>query len=131
MALSELPNELNLYIAGFFEYDGHINVVVQTNRRLHSLLNSYQYKHNLRYYKATALTWAARKGMVSTFQMMLDAGTSPEHTYHEIPCEDVLLHFGPIILAFEYGNDTIVKLLLDKGVDPDPAGWICPVEVQE
>lgn len=88
-------------------------------------------KHNLRYYKATALAWAARKGVVSTFQMMLDAGASPEHTYHKIPCEYALLHVGPIIMAAKHGNDDIVKLLLDKGVDPDPAGWVCPVEVQE
>lgn len=63
--------------------------------------------------------------------MMLDAGASPEHTYHKIPCEDALLHFEPIILAAKHGSDDIVKLLLDKGVDPDPAGWVCPVEVQE
>lgn len=32
MALSELPNELILYITGFFEYNEHINALVQTNR---------------------------------------------------------------------------------------------------
>lgn len=95
------------------------------------LLNSYLYKHNLRYFEASALAWAASKGVVSTIEMMVEAGASPNLPYHRIPCGEVWQHFGPIILAIKRGNEAVVNLLLEKGVDPDPAGWVCSVTVQE
>lgn len=66
----ELPNKLILYTTSFSEYDGDIHVLVHINRRLHSLPNFYLCKHTLQYRKATAQTWAARRGVVSTFRCL-------------------------------------------------------------
>ena len=119
MSLLSLSNELLLEIASYFKYDSDINALMQITGRLYYLLNTYLYRHNIRYFKKSALEWAICNGVVPVVQKMLDEG---------IPVNFLIGDSQPIKLAIRYGHESVVKLFLDRGVDPDPAGLVYPTK---
>lgn len=106
MSLLRLPNELLLYLAPFLEYCWNINSFGQVNRRLHTLLNSYLYQHNLSLFGGSVLEWAAAHGRLSVIQKCFDLGV--QAALYKNALEKAMR------LAAEKGHDTIVKLLLEK-----------------
>jgi hypothetical protein len=70
-AMLNLPNELLRDISEYLESERDINAVVQSNRRLYRLLDSYLYRHNVQQPGSSALLWAARHGQEATAQKSL------------------------------------------------------------
>ena len=116
MSLLSLSNELLLEIASYFKYGSDINALMQTTGRLYWLLNTYLYRHNMRYFESSALKWAIRNGVAPVVQKMLDEGIPVNHCfgYSEL-----------IYLAISHQHESVVKVLLERGVDPDPKWWVC------
>lgn len=65
--------------------------------------------------RATALSLAARKGLIDVVAMLLDIGASP----NDIAWESDEL---PLCEAAKFGHTDIVRLLLDHGADPVKRG---------
>lgn len=134
MALSSLPSELILHMASCLKYDGDINALMQTNHRFYRLLSPYLHRHNIQHSEASALRWAALNGAVSTLEKVLEAGASSDHPFYSIRCEHtrgIWQDWGPMVLAAKSGHEAVVMFLLEKGANPDPEGWVCPMNVQE
>lgn len=105
MSLQLLPDELLLLIVSGVERDIDINSLVQTNRRLYAVLNSYLYQYNIRYFKSSALHWAAIRGRLETAKKILDQGA----------VGDSALHYGQsLVLAIINSQEEMVKLLLKQ-----------------
>src|ERR1700733_7188217 len=104
MLLFDLPNELLQHISESLELERDINALTRTNRHLYNLLNPYLYRHNIRLFRSSALSWAAKRGQEGTAQKLLgaraDTKTRDEHGY------------TPLLLAIMKGHKTIVELLL-------------------
>lgn len=118
MRLLSLPNELFGLICDFLDDENCINALHQTCRRLHSFLGPTLYRHNAQSYEPCSLEWAAIHGFKTTARNALDAGILPTTA-----CFEELV---PIALACMHGHESIVRLMLDKGVDPnsDHHHWI-------
>lgn len=90
----------------------------QVNRRLYTLLNRLVYRHyNVGYFScsipASILKWAAEHGKEGIAKKLLD----------EVPIRDIDYYMGGnlMLLAVKYGHEAIVRVLLDKGIGPDPS----------
>lgn len=85
MPLLILSDDLLLCVADDLE-ESDINNLTRTNRRLHSLLNSFLYGHHIRYFGGFALLWAAFYGQLGTAEKLLTQGANPNimltHDYH-------------------------------------------------
>ncbi|PKK41421.1 hypothetical protein CI102_15091, partial [Trichoderma harzianum] len=144
MPLAHLPNELLEAIAHAIQLERDINALVQTNRHIYNLLNTYLYQHNVRFCGSRALLWACEHGRAVTAQRLLregadtyatsTAGRNPltlaaENGYLELV--KLLLKFGvntqypdakqrtSLSRAAENGHAAIVELLLENGLDKD------------
>lgn len=112
----DLPTELIHIISGFLDDDYTINCLVQTNRRLFTLLNPALYLHHAQSEDPIALEWAARHGFERTARYALEAGISPNEFHDE--------KWLPLPLACIYGHEGVVRILLKHGVDFDaPVEW--------
>jgi hypothetical protein len=93
MVLLDLPNELLICIYA----------LSRSNRRLHHLLNTYLYSHNIRRHRSRGLRWAARhncqEGTVRTFLLK---GADLEITETDSRT--------PLSLAAAYQHEPVVKL---------------------
>jgi hypothetical protein len=67
----DFPDELLLSIAKHLHLETHISALSRTNRRLHSVLNEYLYRHNGQWGGSSALFWAAEHGYDATAGMAL------------------------------------------------------------
>jgi ankyrin repeat protein len=133
MSFLSLPYEIILHIASTVTLQYDLNVLARVNQRLYSILNTYLYRCDVLYFGSSALSWAAGNGAMQTFQKSLDAGADvhirrPAGKAGMIPMIkkdgsrgyrfsiDSVPH--PICLAAKGGHETIVKLLLERGVSP-------------
>ncbi|KAJ5903359.1 hypothetical protein N7504_005742 [Penicillium tannophilum] len=116
MQISDLPNELISLISEYLDDENCINSLLQTCKRLFLLLNHSLYEHNVRYSHACALEWAAKHGFETTARYALEAGASVDSAHYE--------EWVPMALACIHGHENVVRLLLDRGVDPNAVeGW--------
>jgi ankyrin repeat protein len=111
MPLLQLANEILLMIAHSLGLERDIYALVRTNRRLYHLLNEHLYRHNIVHSGSRALLWAAEHGRETTTQMLLDAGAAFE--------PETEGRWTPLLLAAEKEHATVLKLLLDRGANPD------------
>lgn len=109
--LLALPNELFSLICYFLDDAFCINALHQTCRRLYLFLGPTLYRHDAQSDAPYSLEWAAIHGVQATAKYALDAGISPTATCFE--------EWVPIALACRHGHGPIVRLMLDKGVDPN------------
>ncbi|KAJ5387078.1 hypothetical protein N7509_009619 [Penicillium cosmopolitanum] len=105
----DLPTELIHMISEFLDDEYAINSLLQTNRRLFTLLNPALYLHHAQYPLPIALEWAARHGFERTVRYALDAGISPNQAYEQ--------EWLPLALACIHGHEGVVRILLKHGVD--------------
>lgn len=110
MSLLQLPNELLLNVASFFFYECDINVLMQTSRPLYYPLNTYLYRHSIRFGEGSALEWAFANGHTPTARRMLEAGALLSDHLHEC--------WHPMTVAWVFGYDIAVKPLR-QGIEPD------------
>jgi ankyrin repeat protein len=86
MFLDGLPAEILLYVANILKSESDINAFARVNRRLHNVLNSYLYSHNVQCGGSSALWWAVRHGEKKTAQNSLSEGAdihaTNEKSYH-------------------------------------------------
>ena len=69
-----LPNELLCSITEHLKSEKDINAFARTNRRLHGLLNTDLYRHNVRWSGSSALLWAMNRGKDTTALKLLGEG---------------------------------------------------------
>ncbi|KAA8649917.1 hypothetical protein EYZ11_009027 [Aspergillus tanneri] len=106
MALLTLPLELLELITDNLTSLEDINSLVRTNRRLYGLFNDRLYRHDVHFFKSSALLWASEKGQLQTAKASLQAGAdanSPDADGNT-----------PLFLATCTGHSRIVQLLLDN-----------------
>ena len=121
MSLLRLANELLLCILKHLELEGDINAFSQTNRRLHNLLNTYLYRHNVQRLGGSGLRWAARYEEEATARKFLEVGADIQKSGQSLHLTDD--EYGheedrtPLSWAAENGNEIMVKLLLEKGAE--------------
>ncbi|BCR82948.1 ankyrin repeat domain-containing protein [Aspergillus chevalieri] len=116
MLLLDLPTELLWLIGSFLERKSDLNFLSQANRHLHLLFNRVVYDLDVKNSWSCALEWAARNGCEATARKAIDAGASLDsEEYYESK---------PLTLAVENGDDAFVRLLLEKGANPnDDSYW--------
>lgn len=85
---------------------------MQTNSILYHALNPSLYQHNIRYFGRSAFEWAIFNGVTPVVRRMLE-GVHPDNKLLE--------------LAIRHGHADVVRVLLDYGLHPDPAGWVYSV----
>lgn len=78
MSLADLPDELLLCIADWFEKLNDINSLSRVTRRLHDVLNRPLYRANVIRRGSDVLLWAAERGLLKTTQMLLNEGANCE-----------------------------------------------------
>ncbi|CAI7662755.1 unnamed protein product [Penicillium pancosmium] len=105
----DLPAELIHMISEFLDDEYSINYLLQTNRRLFTLLNPALYLYHAQSPLPTALEWAAGHGFERTVRYALDAGISPNKAYNQ--------DWLPLALACIHGHEGVVRILLKHGVD--------------
>lgn len=106
------PYELLLVTTSYLKYDGDISALMQTNSILYHALNPSLYQHNIRYFGRSAFEWAIFNGVTPVVRRMLE-GVHPDNKLLE--------------LAIRHGHADVVRVLLDYGLHPDPAGWVYSV----
>lgn len=117
MKLLDLPNELLSKIAHLLDDEYCINAFVQTCRRFYPQFNTLLYELNVRNSRACALEWAAKNGFETSARNALEAGASPNASVFE--------EWLPMALACIHGHDTVVRLLINHGVDPSSTeSWL-------
>ncbi|KAF9891505.1 hypothetical protein FE257_003972 [Aspergillus nanangensis] len=123
VGFDNLPTEIILLIIHFLEYESEINALCRTSRNLHQRLNPILYEHNVRNGQSLglgALEWAASNGRPQTARLALQAGAPPNASISE-PCQ-------PMVLAVYRGDEAIMQLLCDHGIDPVSAiDWRNPL----
>jgi ankyrin repeat protein len=113
MPLLDLVNELLLCISENLQSERDINAFSQTNRRLHNVIYTYLYRHNVQQLGSSGLWWAARHGQEATAQKFLEEGA-------DVDAKDTPNDRTPLLWAARNGHDAVVKLLLVTGkVDAD------------
>lgn len=118
--LLNLPDELLLCVADCLETGNDINSLSRVNRHLHTLLNSYLYRHNVQHSGSSALFWAAMKGEAETARMLLKQGAKVN-----IKSSKLNLHprsYGqvtPLWLATYEGHLQTAKVLLEGNANPE------------
>lgn len=121
MAFFDLPNEIIQLIVDFLEYEDEINALARTNWTLHHRVNPLLYQYNVSHEQSSALPRAIIYGSTTAVQILLEAG-APADTCH--PTEA----WQPMALAAMHGQESIVRLLCEQGVDPSPRkGWANPL----
>lgn len=113
MPLLRLSNELLLQIASYLNWDSDINAFMQVSGRTYYLLTPWLYRHNIGWCDATSYAWAIRNGYASVVEKALDAGAWTNIDYGGFA--------GPLDLAIEKGYAEVLKVLLEKDIDSDPA----------
>lgn len=139
MNFQRLPSEILLHISDFLEHSWNISALSQTNRHLYTTLNYYVYRHNIRHFDSSLLTWAMENGSEIVARKMLDAGASPtkECSWNRLDLISAAAAAGHteivrlflerdllpvdrrgalLITAAIFGSDSIVYLLHDHGV---------------
>ncbi|RAK77861.1 ankyrin, partial [Aspergillus fijiensis CBS 313.89] len=115
-----LPVELIDAIADLVDYESEINALARTNKDLREVLNRRLYKHNVRHGDSTALAWGIAHHSIETVKLILEAGASP----HEC---DRRMDWRPMALAVYEGQEDIVRLLCEHGVDlRQVRDWVNP-----
>ncbi|KAI5843834.1 ankyrin repeat-containing domain protein [Morchella snyderi] len=145
LSFLDLPNEILLLIAESLESPLHISRLLQTSRRLTSLLTPLLHQHGVRDKDGIpALHWAARRGHVGLVRTLLQKGinvdlTDPQHrgwTALHLAAEEhesvvrVLLEYGANVSFRDRFDETplyratsrpdnlgIVKMLLEAGAN--------------
>lgn len=65
---------------------------------------------------------------------MLEARISSNHPLYSMQCKltrGIWQDWGPIVLIAKSSHNAVVMLLLEKGANLDPEGWLCPINVQD
>ncbi|KAJ5090288.1 hypothetical protein N7532_008972 [Penicillium argentinense] len=109
--LLDLPDELLCMVSDYLDDECTISVLLQVSRRFYLVLSPTLYRFNVRVSFGDALAWAAAKGNETTARYALEAGASPT-----IPASNDRL---PMATASLLGHEAVVRLLLDRGVDPN------------
>ncbi|KAL1963470.1 hypothetical protein VTN77DRAFT_8371 [Rasamsonia byssochlamydoides] len=135
-SLLDLPNELLQLIAKHLDSQRDINAFSRTNRLLYRLVNPLLYQHNIRNFGSPALLWAAKHGREATVHHFLREGaavqppcsSAPSYTTpgalrvwvvgHSLEFNEQLIS-SPLSYAALNGHEALVKLFLEKGVDPN------------
>lgn len=117
MKLLDFPNELLSKVAHLLDDEYCINAFVQTCRRFYLQFNTLLYELNVRNSRACALEWAAKNGFEASARNALGAGASPNASGFE--------EWLPMALACIHGHHTVVRLLINHGVDPSSTeSWL-------
>ncbi|KAH9909248.1 ankyrin repeat-containing domain protein [Xylariomycetidae sp. FL2044] len=138
--LGQFPTELLLSIYSFVLLPSDKNALVQTCRRLASLLNDSLYSGDVQSWNSSALLWACMTGNVATARRSIDAGgASVNHTF--IRCRRTSrvrrcasphwprtrgtklfaksLPYHPLGVAAMARQPEMVRFLLERGADPN------------
>ncbi|OAP61037.1 hypothetical protein AYL99_06041 [Fonsecaea erecta] len=110
MPLLNLPNEVLGHISQYLE-QADIFSLIRVNQELHSIFYEHLLRHNVRYHKATALTWAVIEGHLPLARKLLELGGDVNRQI-DFPGRTTLLH-----LASPRGNLPMVKLLFEMRAD--------------
>ena len=109
MPLRDLGNELLLCISESLELERDINAFSQSNRRLHDLLNTYLYRHNIQQLGSSGLLWVAEHGREAAARKFMEEGAN-------IGARGGV--YGTALRAASIkGHEAIVALLLENGAD--------------
>ncbi|KAJ5636659.1 ankyrin 2-3/unc44 [Penicillium longicatenatum] len=115
MSMLRLPNELILHIATFLKKDRDIASLLQTNRRLKTVLGECLFQNNLSINDGSALPLCAKYGVISGVQTLLKLGAAGDET--DSDSRTVWTY------AAENGDFGIWQMLLDHevslGLKPD------------
>lgn len=121
-SLLSLSNELLLHIASYFKYHDDINSFMRITGRLYYLLRTNLYRHGIDRDKSSALEWAAKHGMESAVQRMINLGAISKTTKHKL--------WFISVQALKNKHGGVVKLLLENGVEAifnqTPQEWTYP-----
>ncbi|ODM20307.1 hypothetical protein SI65_03360 [Aspergillus cristatus] len=110
MVLSDLPEELVLYIADFLDTEKDVLAFAQLNRHFQNTLISYLCRRNAKNSGASALLWAAENDQESTAQQALANGATVSATNRRGET--------PLHLATQAGHLSMTRFLLNvQGVD--------------
>ncbi|KAJ5267511.1 hypothetical protein N7478_010319 [Penicillium angulare] len=137
MYLLDFPTEILDAIGQHLESQADINALLQSNRRLYSILNAYLYSVNAKFFTGSALLWAVQNNQPQTahyalrngVEELLDWDREPLHQAVEDENEAMvllLLKYGagvdckrldktPLCIAAKSGHEGIGKLLLQNG----------------
>lgn len=138
-SLLDLPNELLLRIAAFSHGESDLNALVQTNRRLYALLNSYLYRRNAEEGGGLALRWAAAQNRERTALLALSEGkanidaagttfilscSESDYALAQRAFRDLFVEakrdirfFSPLQIAIIYRFEAMARLLIEHGAD--------------
>ncbi|KAJ5175367.1 ankyrin [Penicillium canariense] len=82
MSLSTLPHELLFEIVERLPRSS-LNALIRTSRQLYALLNTTLYSNDVRHDNCSALFWAAKTGICSTAQLVIDEGADLQVIFEE------------------------------------------------
>jgi ankyrin repeat protein len=115
VSLLHLSNELIQCISEYLDSEQDISAFSRTSLRLHYLLNSYLYRHNVELFRGSALLWASEHGEEAAAQKSLREGANSQVTTNE--------GWTPLLLAATKGHGQVVELFLAQdGIYPDSDG---------
>lgn len=134
--LSHLAPEIHLCIADNLG-QRDVNAFARTNRRFFNLLNPFLYRHNVQHHGSSAIWWAIQHGEEATVECLFNHGVDPQ--MRNLLDDDTLLTRAiffrvegdrhsdcPICGASLHSSlvkyDSIITLLLDRGVDVNARG---------
>ncbi|KAF4627733.1 hypothetical protein G7Y89_g10426 [Cudoniella acicularis] len=136
MPLLDLPNEVLLQIVECFvdhSFDSsrswgslsiqshyaevYISRMTRVNRRFRSLFNDYLYRHNVQRLHSSGLLWAAKHKQLSTARRLLDAGANVDARLNYYAKNNP--YYTPLIIAVRKKDHEFIKLLLDRGANPE------------
>jgi ankyrin repeat protein len=114
MPLSSLPAELLYTISEHLRDKCALSALVMTSHRFFLLCNKLLYRFDVQQCSSSALLCAAKNGVLSTAEMSLTERSSTGTRDNQA---EMALH-----LSVEKESHTIVKLLVDRGIDVNSPG---------
>ncbi|GAB1218408.1 hypothetical protein ATERTT37_007662 [Aspergillus terreus] len=110
MSLLNLPTELIFAVLDGLDYESDIDSLARTSRAYYNRFNPLLYRHNVHHGESSALPWGIIHGSMSTVEMALDAGASPDRPGSR-------LEEHPAALAAIHGRLEMLQLLGKRGLD--------------
>ncbi|KAL2861885.1 ankyrin repeat-containing domain protein [Aspergillus pseudodeflectus] len=113
MSLHTLPDEILLDIWNGLDSPHSMNAFIRSCRRFHRIFNGslYRYASNTPRGLAAAMDWVGQHGRVDALRRFID----------ELGAADVIHDPAstPLFAAAEYGQDALVRFLIQQGIDLD------------